>query len=398
MKRRLLALVILALPFLLAPSDCGKPDPRVCQACALCVENPAQQGCAQLLASGICEGCGTPVPVPTPLPTPTPPPTTTQPPAPPTTTQPPVPVPTPTPTPIPPLAGCRAPQGSWIDPQPAARTLQGQIKAVIVALSGCNDGSDCPLENDNLQSWQERVIAELRARGLCSGMHEDGVSDEITVAPICTARWEGYRVFGCTPPVPSDPPTDCNEIPRRVSYKCFDTCPVIGRGKVRWAFPTLGYVPAASCASPPPTPIPPTPSPAPSPTPSPIPPAVACPLQWPVPEPYVLEMRIGPHGSSGQQYDATPYIKGPSSAIPPPGWTGSCRTQQCDLSPEKDPQHGTACTVQLCGAELHYRLVPSLAGVINWVNGYTVKVTLTGPAMLMATCPVSGIVSSRSIP
>jgi hypothetical protein len=142
----------------------------------------------------------------------------------------------------------------------------------------------------------------------------------------------------------------------------------------------------------PPTPLPPTPGPVP-PSPSPG----ACPLQLPL-SGYEVGLRIGTHGTSGQQWDATPFIAGPSSTIPPRGWTGACRTQQCDLSPEKDPEHGAVCTVQLCGAAVEYSLFPADAGFINWVQGYTVKLTLSRAATLTGRCPVSGVVASVAVP
>jgi len=327
-------LVILALPFLLGAQDCGKPSPQVCLLCAQCAASPAQPGCAQLLASGVCEGCPAPGPTPLPTPTPTPSPGPTPGPTPtpaPTPLPTPVPAPQPTPTPQPPLAGCRAPQGAWIDPQPPAMTLRRDVMAVLVALSGCPEGSDCPLPADNMQSWQERVIAELRKGNplaepprvpRCAGMHEDGVTDEITVAPFCTARWEGYRVFACTPALPTDPPNS-------------DTCPMIGRGKVRWAFPTPGYVPAAACTTPP---IP-TPTPGPVPTPSPAP--GSCPVA--LDADHFLDIRLKPLAGARPKVDATPFYCG----FPTPPQL-SCGTKCCALGVDAGPV-GVACEAELFG-------------------------------------------------
>lgn len=405
-RKSLVWLVILVLPFLLGGGPCDTPcPPEVRQACAACAANPATPGCELLAQSKACDSC--------PAPGPTPPPSTTT-----TTTQPPVPstttttttmpAPQPTPTPIPPLAGCKAPQGVEWSIGPVTSTRARLVNEVMAGLTGCHVGAgDCVhgsgAGDAGAQKWMNRVIYELRMRGVCAGQHIAGSeelrqrrhvaflekrafstgTDEIAVAVgACEGFWEGYKIAN------------------------------FGGGKVIWAIEGGGegppganrrsWTPTSGCSAtpPPPTPSPspgPTPTPGPVPTPTP-PPAGSCPLQLPIPEPYVLEMRIGPHGSSGQQYDATPYIKGPASAMPPPGWTGSCRTQQCDLSPEKDPQHGTACTLQLCGATLDYKLLPSSAGIINWVQGYTVKVTLAGPAVLMGTCPVSGIAASRNVP
>jgi len=234
--------------------------------------------------------------------------------------------------------GCKAPQGSWIDPQPPTNVLRPAVMAVLVDLSGCPEGSDCPLPGFTQQSWQERVSATLRdpvemsrilhrtvERGLCAGQHEDGVTDEITVSTECTQRWEGYKVFACTPRRPTDPPD-------------FDTCPVLGRGKVRWAIPTLGYVPAGSCL---PSTPPPTPGPTPTPTPVPTPVPGACPIAAPG-ENWLGDLK--PHG--GQQLDLTPWVGNPTHQPNNP-WPG-CGVNRCPLSAEKGPI-AAACQRALFG-------------------------------------------------
>ena len=138
---------------------------------------------------------------------------------------PPAPGPTPpTPTPTPPPGGsCSFPQGvPLIGPGPEVASIRPVVMATLKRLSGCNESTDCPLPNDNQQSWQGKVTADLRAQGLCAGQHEDGKTDQIAVATQCNVPWESYYVFACTPALPSDPPGT-------------DTCPIVGRGKVRWA-------------------------------------------------------------------------------------------------------------------------------------------------------------------
>lgn len=370
--------MLLALPLLLGPSSCDKPNPQVCQLCETCKANPAQTGCAQLLASGVCDSCGA-------QPTPTPPVTTTTTVPPPTTTTTTTTLPGPLPTPTPQPVLCKAPQGVQWTVGPITSRFDIAVNEAMHQLTSCSVGSDCPTGRGP-QQWLGDVALYLRVHGFCSGQHEDGITDEIAVACTilsddkktcllsnCQTAWEGKHVanFG-------------NPVNAKVVW-------TPGADRVSWT-------PQSCPTGPPPTPAP-TPLPTPLPTPGPTPtPGGACPIQLPVPQPYSLELRIGPHGSTGRQFDGTPYIKGPSSAIPPPGWTGACRTQQCDISLEKDPQNGLACTLQLCGAELQYDVVPSSAGFVNWTQGYTTKITLTGPAVLMAKCPVSGIVGSRNVP
>lgn len=129
----------------------------------------------------------------------------------------------------------------------------------------------------------------------------------------------------------------------------------------------------------------PTPTVSPSPTPGPSQPPVlgSCPVQHPL-HGYRVELELGPHG--GQQWDGTPYLVSADAAVPPPGWTGGCGTRRCALSPEKDVEHGAACTIDLCGPELLYSLNPPEAGFVNWVHGYTAKVTMVGGATLRGCC------------
>lgn len=205
-----------------------------------------------------------------------------------------------------------------------------------MALSGCAEGTDCPLPGENMQSWQEKVIAELRKGQpprwppFCAGMHQDGVSDEITVAERCQDRWEGYRVFACTPARPTDPPN-------------FDTCPVVGRGKVRWAFPTPGYVPTAACTTPPPIPPTPIPAPVPTPTPGACPPPVPGPLsRWGV--------KIHIRGVNWTTLDSTPLVGPDAVFCKAIGYTDSRR--YCPPRTEGTPEAIVrACNEQVVGTE-----------------------------------------------
>jgi hypothetical protein len=146
--------------------------------------------------------------------------------------------------------------------------------------------------------------------------------------------------------------------------------------------------------SPPPTPSPtPTPPPSPSPTAVP-PPSTHCPLSLPLPPTYRLILRLS---KGGQQVGATPVLRG--SPLPPPGWTGSCSEDHCDLSPEKDLQNGIACSVSLCGLYAVFVLSPPTAGFLNWQSGYTAKYTLSAPsATITATCQRSAATGSIEVP
>jgi hypothetical protein len=154
----------------------------------------------------------------------------------------------------------------------------------------------------------------------------------------------------------------------------------------------------------PPSPSPPvpTPTPTPTPTPAPTPPPVVCPLTLPLPPGYSLGLRVEHYGTTGQQFDSTPYIQRSHPRtpvpIPPPGWTGECRTSQCDLSSEKDPEHGDACTLELCGPYIDYSILPEDAAIINWRNGYVVKLTTVRVGTLHARCPRSGVSADARIP
>lgn len=148
-----------------------------------------------------------------------------------------------------------------------------------------------------------------------------------------------------------------------------------------------GLILLAACA-PVPKPAPgPTPAPTPVPSPPPTPSATVCPLQPPLIG-YGLGLRIGAHGTP-QQKDATPFIQKGDAPFPPPGWTGTCRVNQCDLGSEKDPLHGDICTTTLCGPTVVYSIEPPEAGIINWVQGYTVKITMNAPGHLLGACSVN---------
>ena len=61
------------------------------------------------------------------------------------------------------------------------------------------------------------------------------------------------------------------------------------------------------------------------------------------------------------------------------------------MDAEHDVQHGTACTIAWCGTQLDYILQPTGSGVINWTNGYTVKITMNPGrhGTLIGKCRVS---------
>lgn len=177
----------------------------------------------------------------------------------------------------------------------------------------------------------------------------------------------------------------------------------------------LGVLYLGGCASAPKPVLAPTPTPVPEPTPAVCNPACmpgavciargsetmcvvdpnVCPLQLPLVG-YGIGLRIGPHGTP-QQRDATPFIRKGDLPFPPPGWTGTCRPNECDVSGEKDPDHGNICTVILCGKNVVFSLEPPEAGTLNWAVGYTAKVTMTAPGHLLGFCSgnpsVKGVVS-----
>ena len=110
-----------------------------------------------------------------------------------------------------------------------------------------------------------------------------------------------------------------------------------------------------------------------------------CPLQLPLIG-TGIGLRISHYGTTPQQFEATPFIRKGDMPFPPPGWTGVCRPNECDISAEKDPDHGNICTVTLCGKNVVYSIEPPEAGIVNWQVGYTVKVTMTAPGHLLGYC------------
>jgi hypothetical protein len=81
-------------------------------------------------------------------------------------------------------------------------TVDAEVNAVMVELTGCGVGSSCPITGlpgadagEVCQSWFTVVNEALRARGLCAGQHELGSTDEIAVSNTgCDGRWYGYHV------------------------------------------------------------------------------------------------------------------------------------------------------------------------------------------------------------
>lgn len=343
MRPRHLAWMLLALPFIFGGGPCDTPcPPEVRKACETCAANPSTPGCELLAQSKACDSCPAPGPTPTPTPPPSTTTTTTQPPVPPTTTTTTMPAPQPTPTPIPPLAGCRAPQGVEWSIGPVTSTRAKLVNEVMAGLTGCPVGEPNCVHGSGAgdagaQKWMNRVIYELRMRGVCAGQHIAGSdelrqrrhvaalekrafstgTDEIAVAVgACDGFWEGYKIAN------------------------------FGGGKVIWAIEGGGegppganrrsWTPLSGCSATPP----PTPSPSPGPTPTPEPsPGPACPIPgvgW--------FYDLKPH--AGQQLDLTPFITNPTHQQNNP-WPG-CGVNRCPLSCEKGPV-ACACQRELFG-------------------------------------------------
>jgi len=114
----------------------------------------------------------------------------------------------------------------------------------------------------------------------------------------------------------------------------------------------------------------------------------ACILQYPLKDGYEVRLDVKPHGPN--QWDGTPLVFNDNrDLIPPAGWTGGCQARACLISPEKDPEAGKSCTWELCGKSLKYE-VRSGSALVNWVQGYTAKVTpAAGGAVLRASCEAS---------
>jgi hypothetical protein len=76
------------------------------------------------------------------------------------------------------------------------------VNEVMVALSGCGVGSDCPITGfpgtnagEVCQSWFAAVTKALRDKGYCAGQHEVGYTDEIAVSNTgCGGKWYGYHI------------------------------------------------------------------------------------------------------------------------------------------------------------------------------------------------------------
>jgi hypothetical protein len=116
-------------------------------------------------------------------------------------------------------------------------TLVDEVNAAMVTVTGCSVGSSCPHGfgpgHEGAQPFFDRVIAELRARGLCAGQHRTGETDEIAVARNCRAVWEGYHVSaygGGTVVWARYPSASCGG----------SACPGLGGGSFRgiWWIPT----------------------------------------------------------------------------------------------------------------------------------------------------------------
>jgi hypothetical protein len=312
-----------------------------------------------------------PVPSPTPTIVPTPSPSPT------------IPPPTPSPSPI---LSCEPPYDlPWICTPDCGHATPGTVctydsyygPALNVALDDVRQGRpelfDASLThvqpNDDVTRAKvfDALVSYLRMRGFCAGWRVDQV--DIGDMNRIPTRFEGFHPINFGGGGLLRPPT---------AY----------RGFCSPATPTPSTLPT-------PGPTPPPPSPVPSPA------QGKCPMLLPIPAGYALGLRIS---KGGQQVDATPFISNQvdnGGPIPPVGWTGDCRAHQCDLSPEKDSQHGQDCTIELCGLFVNYQLMPTDRGFLNWQNGYAAKFTLndwTQGATITGVCPKSGATGSIQVP
>lgn len=172
----------------------------------------------------------------------------------------PVPTPTPFPTPVPtptPVAKCFFPQGVpqedyKLVPNPA------QFSSVVDAtirenVQVCHGETDCDWGPADPQVYLSVMVKALQTKGLCAGQHEDGHSDQISVANSCAAgvTWENYQ------------PVNFGGDIHKARF---------AKGNIMdgWQVPvscgSVGPVP-----TPTPTPVP-GPTPTPTPTPTPVPP------------------------------------------------------------------------------------------------------------------------------
>jgi hypothetical protein len=96
---------------------------------------------------------------------------------------------------------------------PVTHTRDALVNEVMAGLTGCDVGSSCPhgegIGDSGAQKWMNRVIYELRKRGVCAGQHVAGSeelkrrksaltvlgTDEIAVAVgVCEGPWEGGHI------------------------------------------------------------------------------------------------------------------------------------------------------------------------------------------------------------
>lgn len=114
----------------------------------------------------------------------------------------PTPTPTPSPTPIPlPLptpVTCTFPQGVpqedfKIVPNPKEFSLV--VDQTIKENTTCVGVTDCTWGPENPQTYLSLMIKKLQEKGLCAGQHENGITDQISVARTCEAGvvWENYQ-------------------------------------------------------------------------------------------------------------------------------------------------------------------------------------------------------------
>jgi hypothetical protein len=204
----------------------------------------------------------------------------------------------------------------------------------MVGLTNCTIGPTCQLVGWTQQTWQAAVEAGLRKTGLCSGQHEDGKTDEISVSSNgCAGQWEQFHVYAG--PESGGGRIVWANIP---SQPCFGAeCTTVNGGAYRGNV----TIPPEFCHAPAPVP-PPTQGACP------VPPVTA-PTSW-------IEPRVSSFAPG--EYTVTPYWCGdppnpgeqglyPASACKRPdgAWAKCCKggTEVADV--------GRACEVAWYGSE-----------------------------------------------
>lgn len=123
-------------------------------------------------------------PPPTPGPSPTPQPT-------------PTPLPTPTPTPTP-TTICFFPQGvpqADYSELPNPGEFSEVVDQTIREHTVCEGATDCIWGSQDPQVYLAILVDSLQKKGFCAGQHENGKTDQISIAHSCSANtlWENYQ-------------------------------------------------------------------------------------------------------------------------------------------------------------------------------------------------------------